>query len=150
MRALLDRLLQGNTHAVNLCLAVFEWANDYDHLVDGDVTGVAAEQALHNAMWAMAVTIPQNPFYKVYQPELGVSLANGIATWRVATALQRQGDDHALMLAHVLRWTLIEFFLHCARLVGGRHWAEAQAPGFWRAMTQDHSFAQFVAESKGA
>lgn len=150
MQALLERLLQGNAEAVALCMAVYEWANDYDHLVDGDAAAKTPEQALHDAMWTMAVVIPQNRFYRMFQGELVPSLANGISTWRVATTLQRDGDPHAMMLAHVLRWTLIEFFLHCARLIGGRHWADSQGPAFWRAMTQDHSFAQFVAENQGA
>lgn len=150
MRQLLEHLLRGHRDAVDLCMAVFEWANDYDHLIDGDRTAKTPEQTLHDAMWAAMVVIPQNSFFRVYQTQLVPSLANGISSWRVSTTLQRDGDAHGLMLAHVLRWNLIEFFLHCARLAVSREWADEQGPAFWRAMTQDHSFAQFVAEHKGA
>lgn len=145
MRDLLDRLLKGHPHAVALCMAVFDWATFYDHVADGDVTGAEAQRALHEAMWLMAVVIPANPFYRMFHVELTVSLANGIASWRAANELAK-GDAQDLMLAHVLRWKLIEFFLHVARLAHGREWADAQAPEFWRAMTRDHSFAEFVAE----
>lgn len=149
MRQLLEQTLKGHADAVDLCMAVFEWANDYDHLVDGDVTGEAAEDALHNAMWLMAVVIPGNPFYRRFYAELSPLLASGISTWRVSNALPAYGTENALMLAHVLRWTLIEFFMHCALIVGGRAWATQVGPGFWMEMTKDHSFAQFMAESKG-
>ena len=150
MRQLLEQTLKGNTDAVDLCMSVFEWANEYDHLIDGDALGKPPEQALHDAMWLMAVVIPANPFYRRFYAELSPLLASGISTWRVSIELQRDGDDHGLMLAHVLRWTLTEFFMYCALIVGGRDWADAAGPGFWRAMTQDHSFATFVAKNKGA
>ena len=147
MRDLLERLMpwEGSADAVNLCMAVFEWANDYDHVADRDLGAKPAEQSLHDAMWAIAVTIPANPFYRAH-PELAVTLANGISNWRASNELVKSKDVPDMILAHVLRWTLIEFFLHCARLVGGRAWADEQAPGFWRAMTRDHSFGEFVAE----
>lgn len=150
MRALLDELLQGDTHAVNLCMAVFEWANLYDHLIDGDAA-VAGDpkRALHDAMWLMAVVIPQNPFYRAFQPELSVSLANGISSWRVANELQTSDEARALVLAHVLRWFPIEFFLHCARLLHGAEWAAARGAWFWTEMTRGHGFEEFVSSVKG-
>ena len=148
MRALLGDLLQGHAEAVDLCMNVFDWANDYDHVADGDFVEKHTDQALHDAMWTIAVMIPANPFYRAY-PELAVSLANGITSWRASNVLAMPGDMHGLMLAHVLRWNLIEFFLHCARIVGGRAWADDKAPVFWRAMTRDHSFGQFVSEHTG-
>ena len=30
--------------------------------------------------------------------------------------------------------------------IGGQQWADECAPGFWRAMTQEHSFEEFLAE----
>ena len=148
MRELLVHLLKGHAPAVDLCLTVFGWMNDYDHITDGDID--EQEDTLHRMVWAMVVDMPRNPFYYAYQGELSVTLANAISTWRASTDLQRQGDDKALELAHVMRWIPAEFFLHCARLVGGPDWATEQAPAFWRAMTQDHSFAEFQAESQGS
>lgn len=150
MRALLVQLLQGHASAVELCLLVFGWMNDYDHLVDKDTPEDQTEGTLHSMAWAMTVEMPTNSFYRAYQGELTVTLANAISTWRASTALQRSGSKHDLEVAHVLRWVPIEFFMHCARIVGGRKWADEQAPIFWRAMTVDHPLEQFLQENGGA
>lgn len=139
--------MKDDAGAVALCLSVLSWMDNYDHIADRDVTGAEAEKALHSAMWAIAVDVPLNPFYQLHAAELAVSLANAITTWRVATTLQREDKStHDARLAYVLRWVPIEFFLHCARLVGGDAWAQEIAPQFWRIMTRDHSFEEFVAE----
>jgi hypothetical protein len=149
IRPLFDHLLQGNKDAVDLCVLVFDWANAYDHLVDNDEIETPREQLLHRAMWLIAVEAPRNPFFMRHAAELSVSMANAITTWRASTTLQRQADHHAATLAHVMRWAPIEFFIHCARLVGGHEWADECAPGFWRAMTKDHSFEEFLSECGG-
>lgn len=149
MRDLLDYILQGNGDAVELCLRVFEWSNHYDHLIDRDLPPELIDETLHDAMWAIAVDLPSNDFYRQHARELSVSLANAISTWRASVALQRSGLPKALELAHVLRWVPAEFFLHCARIVGGRAWADKVAPHFWLRMTEKHSFSEFVSESRG-
>lgn len=149
MLNLLTRLLKGNADAVALCMLVFEWANDYDHLVDGDVPEGHREDVLHRAMWRIATILPQNPFFAAHQAELAVSLANGISTWRISTSLQRMRPVNAHRLAHILRWVPTEFFLHCARIVAGEDWVQQEGPSFWLAMTQDHSFEDFALECGG-
>jgi hypothetical protein len=149
IRGAFNKLLQGHPEAVDLCVAVFKWANDYDHLIDGDPLGRPQDVVIHDVMWFLAVVLPQNSFYRRHQAELTVSLANAITTWRASCVLQGNREAHSIMLAHVLRWTLIEFFLHCARLVAGKEWADTQGPAFWLLMTQDHSLAEFTAENKG-
>ncbi len=142
--------MKDDAGAIALCLSVFAWSNQYDHIADRDLTSREAEEgALHDAMWRIAVEVPQNPFFQAHAAELSVSLANAVISWRTATRLQRDGDAHAARVAYVLRWVPIEFFLHCARLVGGDDWALQIAPQFWRIMTRDHSFEEFVAECGG-
>ena len=53
MNKLFVELLKGHAEAIELCQLVFVWANDYDHLVDGDKTPDTQEVLLHRAMWAM-------------------------------------------------------------------------------------------------
>lgn len=149
MYELLHRLLKGDEEAVALCLLVFEWSNHYDHLIDRDLAPEQVDGVIHDAMWTVLVEMPANRFYQRHQHELSVSIANAISTWKASVALQRSGTPKGLELAHVLRWVPIEFFLHCARLVGGREWADKCAPAFWLQMTQDHSFAEFISESRG-
>ena len=100
IRDLFERLLKGDREAVEACLLVFEWANTYDHLVDEDIPESERERALHRAMWLVAVELPRNEFYQSFLPELSVTMANAITTWKAATALQRAGDPHACRLAY--------------------------------------------------
>lgn len=148
-RALFETLLRGDRDAVELCLLVFDWANTYDHLIDDQVPPGDRERALHHAMWQCTVGMSRNPFWRRHQDELTVSFANAITSWKTATALQRRPDRHSHLVAHVLRWAPIEFFVHCARIVGGQKWADAAAPTFWLSMTEAHTLEQFLPECGG-
>lgn len=146
MHDLFARLLKGDASATALCLLVLNWANDYDHLIDNDIPEHDREETLHRAMWAVVAGLQTNAFYRSHQDELLVTLCNSVSTWRTANSLQRGSHPKGHELAHVLRWTPIEFFTHCARLVGGEAWVQQVAPAFWLAMTQDHSFEEFARE----
>lgn len=138
--------VRGNEDATRLCMLVFDWSNTYDHLVDRQSEDPEAD--LHQAMWALSVEIPHNPFYQQHVSELAVSVANAVQTWRASVVLQRDADEHACRLAYVMRWIPVEFFLHCARICGGAAWANEIAPTFWRQMTQDYSYEEFRAETE--
>lgn len=145
-RALFGALLREDPDAVDLCMTVFDWANCYDHLVDNDVPPEQREATLHRAMFLMTTGLSRNPFWLKHQRELSVTFQNAVTSWKTATALQRRADTHSHIVAHVLRWAPIEFFIHCARIVGGDHWADAVAPTFWLNMTQGHSLEEFLPE----
>lgn len=149
MKALFLHILRGHVPAVELCLLVFEWANDYDHLVDADTLPEDVELTLHRAMWNVTVGMQHNAFYRAHQDELMVTFSDSISAWRIATTLQRSTSAQGHQVAHVLRWFPISFFLHCARIIGGEGWVQEVGPQFWIDMTKDHSFNQFALECGG-
>jgi hypothetical protein len=146
IRDLFEHLLRGDRDAVDLCLLVFDWSNKYDHLVDDQTPDADRAQMLHAVVWGCTVGMHANPFFRRHQDALMVTFANAVTTWKVSTELQARSDRHSHLLAHVLRWTPIEFFIHCARIVGGDAWADKCAMPFWLAMTKDHPLEQFLAE----
>ena len=146
VRSLFEHMLRGDRDAVDLCVLVFDWANSFDHLVDEQVPAEQRASVLCDAMWACTVGMNRNPFFRAHQDELMVSFANAVTSWKVATHFQKRPEREAHLIAHVLRWTPIEFFVHCARIVGGDAWADRCAPAFWTAMTQDHTLEQFLPE----
>ena len=148
MEPLLRTLLGGHEGAVALCLNVFHWANDYDHLVDGDASEADRAEILHRAM-AHLIAAHNNPFYIAHREALHATLERSVSTWRVSNSLQRMNDPLAHTLAHVLRWVPIDFFLHCARLVGGEQRVQDMGPWFWLEMTKDHPFEEFARECGG-
>lgn len=145
-RALFEQLLQNDRDAVELCVLVFNWANVYDHLADNQVPDEKRVELLHQAMWMVSVDMQRNPFFVKHSQELMVTFANAVTSWKVATTLQARSDRHSHIVAHVLRWAPIEFFVHCARIVGGVRWSEAVAPAFWLGMTEAHTLEQFLPE----
>jgi len=145
VRELLTRALMGHEDAVQLCMDFFQWANCYDHVIDRDVAGADLDDAVHTAMWIIAVDFPRNPFYREHAQELSVTTANAIQTWRASVDLERTGGRKEIELSHVLRWVPTEFFLHCARIVGGKRWADEIAGEFWLRMTEDHTFDEYRA-----
>lgn len=150
LRALFQHLLHSDHDAVELCMLVFDWANTYDHLVDGQVPPEDQAATIHSAMWSCTVAMHRNPFFRKYRDELMVTFENAVTSWKCATALQHRADEHSHRVAHVLRWAPIEFFIHCARIIGGDEWADEAAPMFWLNMTKDHTFEQFSTECGGA
>lgn len=145
MESLLLQLLRGNKDATALCLTVFNWANDYDHLVDRDVDD---EATVHRAMDAM-LALMVNPFFQDNQVALHNTLLNCVSAWKISTQLQRGAEPKGHEIAHVLRWVPIEFFLHCARILHGEGWVQQVGPWFWLEMTRAHSFEEFARECGG-
>lgn len=151
MEDLLNHILKGDQQAVSLCIGVFHWANEYDDIVDGDVglTSDETRQKVHNSTWFLVNEMPNNQFFKAHRDELLVSMSNAVSSWRIANTLQRSNNPKAHEVAHVLRWVPIEFFLHCARIIGGEDWVQEIGPWFWIEMTKRHSFEQFARECGG-
>lgn len=146
MEALLARLLRDDASAVALCLQFFDWANDYDHLADCDLpTPEAREDALHRLV-NLSYAMQRNAFFQAHRDDLLTCMERAVSAWRIATTLQRGSEPKGHEVAHVLRWTPIDFFLHCARLIGGEQWVQEAGPGFWVEMTRDHSFDEFARE----
>lgn len=148
MEKLFSTLFRGDRDATALCLAVFTWANAYDHLVDGDDTPHTVASLAHMAMENL-ISAMGSKFYMAHQEELRVSLDSAISTWKLATTLQGGSSHKGHELAHVLRWAPIEFFLHCARILHGEDWVQEVGPWFWVEMTKDHTFDDFARECGG-
>ena len=145
-RHLFSWALKGNKEAVDLCMAVLDVMDNYDHLVDNDIPESKREETMHDMVWKLAVSTNSNAFFRANSEQLTVTMANAIISWRTATALQRAGDLHGARIAYVLRWVPMEFFLHCATIIGGYAWVNEIAPQFWRIMTRDYPFEEFLPE----
>lgn len=145
MEALLQKLLKGDKDATALCITFFNWCNDYDHLIDDDTSDVDQKATIHRAMDAV-VSMMGNPFFAANQAALYNTIVNCVSAWKISTKLQRGGDPKGHEVAHVLRWTPIEFFMHCARILHGESWVQGAGARFWLEMTEAHSFQQFQLE----
>jgi len=118
-RQFLNRVLRGQSEAIDLCMALFRVSQIIDDLHDRDRP--VERETLHRMAWQALVEIPSNGFYQhhfiVLQPLIRASLAD----WLDSTALET-GSHHERTLAFVLRDSLTGVVVQCAYLIGGYDW----------------------------
>jgi hypothetical protein len=137
---LLD-LCSGNDHAVSLIEGVWELAEVYDHLVDGDKH---PEDAVHRAMAFALFGIHANPVYRQH-PELQHVLMQTIALWRAANLLERTRNPDALNVSYTLRCSPFNFFVSVVMCVSGEKKA-IQAAELFYGPDDDDTLVGYVRE----
>lgn len=117
-----SRCLKGDEAALNFLQHYNFVANVWDDLIDGDIQGT--DPRVSRAFETALVHIPRNQFYQAYRNELQPVMEVAISNWHAANHFQASpaGEDH-LVKAHMLRFSGVDVFLLCARLIGGMEWA---------------------------
>ncbi|MGY8872233.1 MAG: hypothetical protein ACKVJE_17490, partial [Pseudomonadales bacterium] len=120
-RDFLEKVLRGNTHAINFILMLFSLSQVMDDLVDKDkpVDDLNIIRSYHMAL----VAIPNNQFYRANVDQLHPMLAIILQCYADSVQLEK-GNAHDLHLAFVLRDRLTDLVTQCVRLLYG--WDEAQ------------------------
>lgn len=52
----------------------------------------------------MILFIPGNPFFKRFETEIRALIVTGLASYKAANLMESSGNDHALEIAHYLRY----------------------------------------------
>ena len=115
-KELLNRVLLGNLPAIAFCETVFSISQTWDDIVDQD-----KEYDVNGMMWEALITLPNNPFYQQYFDILNPLLQACIIDWMDSNELCK-GTQEEKVAAYVLRDSLTNIIIHCARLVGGFDW----------------------------
>lgn len=99
-----DRLswFAGNEAVLDLYLRIARIAHLWDDIVDGDKP-VSATEFLVNTM----LRIPANPAYAKFGAELRTLMFTGAAGYLAANELERTREEHALEIAHYLRYAIV-------------------------------------------
>lgn len=135
---LLD-VLRGDTHAVAFIEALFGIFQTWDDLIDGDPT---TQERIHEAFTHALVTLPRNPFWQRFAPELQPIIEAAIVDWQTANRFERGNRDDQV-LAFVLRERVAQIVVRAAWCLGGQRWAEEVAPSVWRA-NQDGTLEHYL------
>lgn len=123
----LSQVLNGHTPAVDFIEALFAVLHFWDDLIDQDRP--LSEGEIHTAMWDALVTIPSNPFYRQFLPQLQPVLINAIANWRAANLFERgDSSERHKQIAFVIRSDYANILIQCVYLVGGRDAVIAATP----------------------
>ena len=119
-KELLNRVLLGNIPAIAFCETLFSISQIWDDVVDRDKP--LTEFEVNGMMWEALITLPNNPFYQQYFDILNPIMQSAIVDWMDSNKLVRNDNDEHRVAAYVLRDSLTNIVIHCARLVGGFDW----------------------------
>lgn len=143
-RDTLLELCSGNSHAVELIEGVWELAELYDDLIDGDQH---PEESVHKSMAFVLFGLHANPCYR-FNPDLQHVLMQTIALWRAANTLERTKDPEALNVSYTLRCAPYAFFVSVVLCVSGMEKAVRAAELFYGPGDSD-TLASYVREHAG-
>ena len=118
---------QGNHAACQYCLDLWDIAQVWDDLIDGDhVEG----DEINKVMVKATSSLHTNPFFVQYASSLIPVQVSTFLQWRDATTIEldpeRTEDD--LAKCYMLRAGLYSLFAFVAFLVGGDEWAKQVGP----------------------
>ena len=116
---LLNRVLLGNQPAIAFCETVFSISQTWDDIVDRDNN--FTDHDVNRMMWEAMITLPNNPFYQQYFDILNPILQASIVDWMDSNELCK-GTTEEKVAAYILRDSVTNIVIHCARLVGGFDW----------------------------
>ena len=116
---LLQEWMMGNQDAVEFLLTVFQAAELWDDIIDGDTH--KAKGAVSTTMLALLVDLPANKFFYENLNTLRTGMLLGINAWKDSVMLEQRSDRWAQCWAYALRDLYMELVPLCAMLIGGYH-----------------------------
>lgn len=146
----LTQLFGGNDDAVRLMADLSRCAHLYDDLIDGDKT--LNQDDVHDLMWRLLFSLPENPFYRQHQDLIRPVIATGIMNWRAANSIETNGNEEELRIAHVIRYSIADVALLILIILFGQEEAAKRSRSV-RLMAQNDTWANYRSEhihSKGA
>src|SRR5690554_4054387 len=110
-----QRLAQwiGDPNAVAFLLDIFNIGEVWDDLIDQDKP--VSPDDINKAFYTALITLPNNPFYRAYMPQLSGIMVSGIHAWLDANKLEK-GDANDKAYAYVLRVWYMELITLVAQL----------------------------------
>ena len=109
-------------NAVLFLLEIFNIAEVWDDLIDGDKS--VSKASINDAFYSAILTLPANPFYQAYYPQLSGSMVSGIHAWLDANELEK-GSDNDKAYSYVLRVWYMELITLICQLLHGFDYTRA-------------------------
>ena len=122
LKADLPRLLDFNAEAVELNTLLYQVAEAWDDLIDGDAVNA---DVINATFYAAMVTVPRNPFYQRHFALLNPLVEAAILDWFTANDLEKTRNVDKLRTSYMLRCGLQAVTVMCARILKGVVWANA-------------------------
>lgn len=115
------KLMRGDEAAARFLATMYSVAHVWDDLIDGDQT--VSPDEINQTFCDLLVVLPRNSFYTRHFDYLNPILSNAITNWRIATSLERDGNEYEKQIAFILRSSYVDLVTQCALLIGGAEYA---------------------------
>lgn len=139
-------LFDGNEDAARLMVDLSRWAHLYDDLIDGDKA--VSQTDIHDLMWRLLFSLPENPLYRQHQDLIRPVIATGIMNWRAANSIESCGTEEELRIAHVIRYSIADVALIVLVILFGHEEAARRARRA-RLMSQNDTWGNYLSEHGG-
>jgi hypothetical protein len=141
--ARLRELFKGDETAVSLVYDLYFISHVWDDLVDGDkpVSPDVVSKAFQKAL----IDVNLNRFFRDNAAMILPVLLNATLLWHGANDLERDGGQHALEVAHVIRCAGGDIAMICAAIIGGTDYAKRHAAEI-RMLAQQDCLADYLAD----
>ena len=113
---LLAQWMLGNLSAVDFLLLMFQVAETWDDLIDGDEV---SPEKINQAFILALYTLPTNTFWETNKVKLLPVILTGINAWLDSNQLEKRSDPHSKVWAYALRDWYMELVAATAECIGG-------------------------------
>lgn len=138
-------LCSGSRDAAALIRGVWDMAEVYDSVVDGD--NDLTPDDVHNSMAFALFGLHANPVYRD-NPALQLVLMQTIALWRAANNMEQTGDAETLRSSYVMRCSPYNFMISVVLCVSGMD-AAIRAAELLYSPTDEDTFEAYCREHVG-
>lgn len=138
---LLNGFFRGDSDAVDLALMLTRIADVWDDLIDKDVE--VAPDDIHQMMWFSLSGINRNQFFRRHSAELLPIIETSIFNWLASNELREKHGQKGTEIAHVIRHSLCDVFVHMCRIIGGYELAVKATPGI-KLLAQGDTLEEFL------
>lgn len=139
--------LKGDKHALLLCLDMVWCGHYFDDLIDQD--NPRTPEDAKTAFLKVFRGIPDNPFFKRWQPYLQPLLMNTAQLYIDSTNLEF-GDPDERLMAFILRNQSLAFINHCIYCAGiaddDPEWVSKVSTDFWKLFKLTDKLRFFILE----
>lgn len=144
LEELFDYIYRGNEHATSLSHCLWDIAQVWDDLIDGDEV---SKSSINKAFVDSLVTVQTNP---LWGPDISVNVLNIYLRWSDANSIEadKNSTDDDLAKAWMLRAGIYDIFVLLAAKLYGLDWATEIGPVVRK--TYGETLQDFIQEVRNA
>ncbi len=146
--ATVHHALRGDEAAISFVNMLAHAVQVWDDLIDADRE--VPSRDINRAFETLLIDLPANPFYMQHLAQLHPVVAMAVNAWHDSNLLARRGGASDVARAYVLRDTIDEVVIACARIIGGWDWMRQVSMLIRDNITHEDTIEEFQREVGGS